>query len=363
MSVAAMTDTVRLVRRRQQRAAVWLAALAGALAVVLLLSIGIGAVGIAPGHALAILLQQIGLPPAAPFSEQEQVVLLTIRLPRAVLAVLVGAGLAACGATLQGLFHNPLADPALLGVSSGAALAAAAAIVFGGAVATHIPAALLPHFLPLAAFGGGLLATCLVYTIASRGGATDVATMLLAGVAMNAVTMAGIGLLIFLSSDRELRDLNYWMLGSLGGVTWAKLMPVLPLIAGALAVLLCFARPLNALLLGEAEAQHLGFRVERVKRGIIGLTTLATGAAVALTGVIGFVGLVVPHLVRLVIGPDNRALLPASMMLGAILLLVADLIARIVALPAEIPIGIVTSFIGTPVFLWLLLTQRHAGLR
>jgi iron complex transport system permease protein len=363
MTVAAMTDTVRLVKRRQQRAAAWLAALAGTLLVVLLLSIGVGAVSIAPDHALAILLQQAGLAPPVPFSEQEQVVLLTIRLPRAVLAILVGAALAACGATLQGVFHNPLADPALLGVSSGAALAAATTIVLGGAVATHVPSALLPHFLPLAAFGGGLLATCLVYAIASRDGSTDVATMLLAGVAMNALTMAGIGLLIFLSSDRELRDLSYWMLGSLGGVTWAKLMPVLPLILGALSGLLVFARPLNALLLGEAEAQHLGFRVERVKRGIIGLTTLATGAAVALTGVIGFVGLVVPHLVRLVIGPDNRALLPASMMLGTILLLGADVVARTVALPAEIPIGIVTSFIGTPVFLWLLLTRRHAGVR
>jgi len=361
MSVAAMTDTVRLVRRRQQRAVAVLAALAGLLLAVLLLSIGVGAVSIAPDHALAILLEQAGLAPAVPFGDQERVVLLTIRLPRTILAVLVGAALAACGATLQGLFHNPLADPALLGVSAGAALAAAATIVLGGAVAAHVPPALLPHFLPVAAFGGGLVATCLVYAIASRDGATDVATMLLAGVAVNAVTMSGIGLLIFLSSDRELRDLNYWLLGSLGGVTWGRLVPVMPLILPALAALLLFRRPLNAMMLGEAEAQHLGFSVERVKRWLIVLTTLATGASVALTGVIGFVGLVVPHLVRLAIGPDNRALLPASMMLGAILLLGADLVARMVALPAELPIGIVTSFIGTPVFLWLLLTRRHAG--
>lgn len=236
-------------------------------------------------------------------------------------------------------------------------------IVLGGAIASQVSPALVPYLLPLAAFGGGLLATCLVYAIASRGGATDVSTMLLAGVAMNAITLAGIGLLVFTSSERELRDLNYWLLGSLGGVTWAKLAPVLLFILPALLALPAFARTLNGLLLGEAEAQHLGFEIERAKRWIILLTALATGATVALTGIIGFVGLIVPHVVRLCIGADNRALLPASMLLGAALLLVADLLARTVALPAELPIGIVTSFIGTPFFLWLLLQRREGRLR
>jgi iron complex transport system permease protein len=359
--MAALADTIHLVRRRQQRIAGWLVLLAALLLAAMLLAAGIGAVGIPPDHALTILLRQIGLASPASIAEQEEVVLLAIRLPRVLLAVIAGAALATAGATLQGLFHNPLADPALLGVSAGAALAAAAMIVLGGAVAAQLPPALPPYLIPLAAFGGGLVATSLVYLIASRRGTTDVATMLLAGVAINALTMAGIGLLIFLSNDRELRDLNYWMLGSLGGATWETLGPVLPLILPALAAILLFARPLNALLLGEAEAYHLGFNVERAKRALILLTTLATGAAVALTGVIGFVGLVVPHLVRLMIGPDNRVLLPASMMLGAALLLVADLLARTVALPAELPIGIVTSFVGTPVFVWLLLKRRHAG--
>lgn len=363
MTVAAVHDSFRLARRRQQRVAGFLALLAALLLVAALLAAGIGAVGIPPSHALAIVLQQLGLGPSAAYPDQEQVVLLAIRLPRVLLAVLAGAALAACGTTLQGLFHNPLADPGLLGVSSGAALAGATAIVLGGAVATQIPPGLGAYLVPLAAFGGGLLATCLVYAIASRDGFTDAPTMLLAGVAMNAITLAGIGLLVFASSDRELRDLNYWLLGSLGGVTWAKLMPALLLILPALLLLSAFARTLNALLLGEAEAQHLGFNVERAKRCIIILTALATGATVALTGIIGFVGLIVPHLVRLCIGADNRALLPASMLLGATLLLVADLLARIVVLPAELPIGIVTSFIGTPFFLWLLLQRRQGRTR
>lgn len=173
---------------------------------------------------------------------------------------------------------------------------------------------------------------------------------------------AGIGLLVFMSTDQQLRDLNFWMLGSLGGVTWDSILPAIPFIVVPVAVLLLFARSLNGFLLGETEAMHLGFDVERAKRRIIMLVALAVGAAVALTGVIGFVGLVVPHLIRLAIGPDHRILMPASMLLGAALLLFADLAARTLAAPAELPIGVVMSCLGGPFFLWLLMRRRGRGM-
>ncbi|MFC6215535.1 FecCD family ABC transporter permease, partial [Fodinicurvata halophila] len=274
---------------------------------------------------------------------------------------LAGAGLAVSGAALQGLFRNPLADPGLIGVSSGAALAAATTIVFGGTLFAGVPPAVLPYLLPLGAFGGGLLAVLLAYRLASGHGQTDVATLLLAGVALNAIAGAGIGLLIFASDDQQLRDLNFWMLGSVAGANWSALLPALAFLVLPLLALPFMGRALNVLLLGETEAEHLGFRVERTKKAVLLLAALATGAAVALCGIIGFVGLVVPHLVRLAVGPDHRFLLPASAVLGAALLLLADLLARTLVLPAELPIGIVTSCVGGPFFLWMLLRQRARG--
>jgi len=323
-----------------------------------LLAVGYGAVAIPPGEILGILGARLGLIADTDATRAQETVLLAIRLPRAVLGLLVGAGLAVAGAALQGLFRNPLADPGLIGVSNGAALAAAVTIVLGGAGVLGLPAWLVAHLLPVSAFAGGVAATWLVYLIASREGGTDVAVMLLAGVALNAIVGAAIGLLIFLSDDQELRDLNFWLLGSLGGATWDRLAVAAPLILLPSLLLIAQGRRLNALLLGEVEAGHLGVAVERTKRAIVLLAAMAVGASVALTGVIGFVGLVVPHLIRLVIGPDHRTLLPASILLGAALLLVADVLARTLALPAELPIGILTSTVGGPFFLWLLLRQR-----
>lgn len=354
---AAMTMTLQ----RQRREAFVLWALGLGFAAAILLSVGWGAVTITPGQVVAILADRLGLDLPWTVTERDKLILLGVRLPRTCLAVLTGAALAVCGAALQGLFRNPLAAPDLIGVSMGAALAAAATIVLGGQLVAYLPLAATPFLLPLAAFGGGMLVTLLVYRIANRHGRTDVATMLLAGVAMNAITAAGIGFLVFISDDQQLRDLSFWTLGSLGGVTWAKLLPAAPFIALSIVALPLLARHLNALLLGESEALHLGFHLERTKRLVIALAALGTGAAVALTGVIGFVGLVVPHLVRLVLGPDHRILLPASVLLGASLMLIADLFARTVALPAELPIGILTSCVGGPFFLWLLLRQRPSG--
>jgi len=356
-----MAEVTRFARQRQRRrvAALWLFGLG--LGAAFLLAVGYGALAIPPARALAILAEQLRLELPWDYSRQEEAVLLAIRLPRAIAGILVGGALAAAGAALQGLFRNPLADPALIGVSNGAALAAVTAIVLGPTLATLLPPGLNQAVLPLAAFAGGLVATFVVYRIASRDGRTDVATMLLAGVAVNALAAAGIGFMVFLSDEQQLRDLNYWLLGSLGGVTWERILFAgLPMAAGALA-LPFFAPQLNALLLGESEAVHLGFHVERSKRLIIVLAALATGTAVALTGVISFVGLVVPHVVRLCVGPDHRLLMPLSVLLGASLLLVADLGARTLVLPAELPIGILTACVGGPFFLWLLIRRRNRG--
>ena len=339
-----------------RRLVIWLSGvlLVGAL----FASAGNGGVAISPGACLSILVGELGFELPLSFTAREQAVLLAIRLPRVVLGVAVGAALAACGAALQGLFRNPLADPGLIGVATGAALGAACIIVLGTTLESFLPTSLRPIWLPLAAFTGGLLTTLLVYAIASRDGHTDVPTMLLAGVALNAIAAAGLGLLVFVSTDAELRDLNYWLLGSLGGTTWGNLLPTLPLLVVPLLLLCTQMRSLNALLLGETEALHLGVNVQLSKQIIILLVALATGTAVSMTGVIGFVGLVVPHLVRLITGPDHRIVLPVAMLLGATLMLIADLAARTLVLPAELPVGILTSCVGGPFFLWLLLRYR-----
>jgi iron complex transport system permease protein len=217
--------------------------------------------------------------------------------------------------------------------------------------------------LPLVAFAGGLAATFLVYAVARFDGRTEVVTLLLTGLAVNALAGAGVGGLLFIADDQQLRGVVFWSLGSLGGATWPLVLAALPCIALAALVLPFFAPALNLMLLGEREAQHLGVPVERVRIVVIGLAALATGAAVAVAGIVGFVGLIVPHLVRLAAGPDHRVLLPAGGLLGASLLLLADLFARTVAAPAELPLGVITSLLGAPFFLCLLRRTRreHGG--
>jgi iron complex transport system permease protein len=288
---------------------------------------------------------------------RDQLILLAIRLPRIVMASMVGALLAAAGAIMQGLFRNPLADPGLVGVSAGAGLAAAATIVVGDKM---LPAVMAnaPFILPLAAFCGALATTSILYRIATRQGRTSIATMLLAGLALGALAGAGTGLLVFLADDRQLRDITFWLLGSLAGATWPKIAAIAPFLAVLLAAFAVIGRGLDLLVLGETEAFHMGIAVERLKRALIVLVAAAAGAAVAVSGVIGFVGIMVPHLLRLAIGPGHRLLLPASACCGATLLLLADTFARTIAAPAELPIGIVTAAIGAPFFLYVLLRQR-----
>ncbi len=296
-------------------------------------------------------------------SVRDRIIILDIRLPRAVLGMLVGASLAVSGAVMQGLFRNPLADPGLVGVSSGASLGAVLLIVLGSTFFGPLFAVFGFYALPVAAFSGGLVTTLLLYKIATRSGQTSVATMLLAGIALGALAGAVTGVLIFMADDKQLRDLTFWGLGSLAGANWMKILSAGPIILVSLAVVPFLARGLNALTLGEAAAFHMGIPVQRLKNIAIVSVAASTGASVAVSGGIGFVGIVVPHVLRMLIGPDHRYLLPASALLGGTLLIFADMIARTIVPPAELPIGIITAFAGAPFFLWILLRGRsHMGL-
>jgi iron complex transport system permease protein len=329
--------------------------LAAALLAAALLSLTYGAVSVPaiPGL-LAISDALLGLRWSS-LELYERAVIVELRLPRTLLAMLVGAMLAQSGAVMQGLFRNPLADPGIVGVSAGAALGAVLAIFL-------LPVASLPWALPAAAFAGGLLTTVLVYLLARDSQGTSVVLLLLAGVAVSALSGAAIALVSYLSDDERLRDISLWQMGSLsrGG---GQLIPALAVVGTAIALRFQYrARALNALLLGEAEARHLGIAVERLKLELILLVALGVGLAVAACGVIGFVGLVVPHMLRLLSGPDFRSLLPLAALAGALLLLVADSVSRVLLAPAELPVGIVTALMGAPFFVLLLLRVRRFGL-
>jgi iron complex transport system permease protein len=290
--------------------------------------------------------------------EQFSATVLDIRLPRVLLALLIGAALAQAGAAMQGIFRNPLAEPGLVGISSGAALAAVAVIVLlePAGVFAHLPAHVV---LPVAAFAGAAATTMLVVRLALVDGHTRVATLLLAGLALNAIAGAGIGFFSHVATDTALRSVTFWMFGSLGRASWPEIAVAAPLLVLPLVLIPRDAQALNALLLGEAEAGHLGVDVERLKRRLTVLVVLAAGAAVALAGIIAFVGLLVPHLVRLAFGPDHRSVLVLSALSGALLLCLADTASRLLLAPTELPIGILTALIGGPFFLALLLRRRH----
>lgn len=287
-----------------------------------------------------------------------RIVVEEIRLPRVVFAAVIGAALAVSGAAMQGLFRNPLADPGLIGISGGAACGAVSVIVLGHRLLPLLPAWIAPWLLAMAAFGGCLTATLLMLRLSLHDGHPVVATMLLAGVAINALAGALTAFIVFLADDQQMRDVTFWLLGSLGAASWPKVGVVAPVVLVGMAVLPFVARALNGLLLGEAEASHLGYDVERTKWLVILLSTVMVGVAVAFSGIIGFVGLVIPHAVRLIAGPDHRFLLPASALLGAALLIAADTLARCVVAPAELPIGILTALIGAPFFLLLLVRTK-----
>ena len=331
---------------------VWLAGL-GLLAMALVAGSAQGAYAISPAQLWNVLLDMVG---GSDNPTPEHLVFVNIRLPRLLLGVVAGAGLGLAGALMQGLFRNPLADPGLIGVSSGAALAAASFIVMGNLWFPDLPRALGSWTLVSMAFMGGLVVTFLIYALAQSQGGTRMGLMLLAGIAVNALAGAGLGYLSFLATDEQLRNLQFWLLGSLGGARWSAVVLVGAVVTLACSAGLTLARPLNAIALGEAQAVLLGVDVERTKRWAIGVCALAVGAVTATTGMIGFVGLIAPHWVRMVAGPDHRIVLPGSALLGAALVLAADAVARTAVKPAELPLGVLTAFIGVPMFLVML---RH----
>jgi len=340
--------------RRSRRRRRWLfLALVALLFGCALAAVTIGPMRIAPADIFAL-----ATGPGGEVDATVRTVVLQIRLPRVVLAALIGAALAVCGASMQGLFRNPLADPGLIGISAGAACGAVGVIVLGHRVLPVLPDWAAPYLLATAAFVGCLVATLVILQLSLHDGHPVVATMLLAGVAINALAGALTAFMIFLANDQQVRDVTFWLLGSLGAATWAKVVIVAPVVLVGLTLLPFVARALNGLLLGESEASHLGFDVRRTKSLVILLSTVMVGVSVAFTGVIGFVGLIVPHAVRLVAGPDHRFLLPASALLGAALLVGADTLARCLVAPAELPIGILTALLGAPFFLWLLLRAK-----
>ncbi len=322
------------------------------LIVSVLVAVANGAFPVSGGKLISIALEVLSLGDRGDVSASEYAVVTQIRVPRVFLGILVGANLAIGGAVMQGMFRNPLADPGLIGVSGGAAVAAIAVTVMGA------PAVLGVYALPSAAFLGAIVATSLVYVIGTRGGTTVVATMLLAGIAINALAQSVTGVFVFLSDELQLRSFLFWTLGSLGGAGWPTLVPLIPVLLLPLVTLPLFARGLNAILLGERDARYLGVNTQRLKLLAICLTALGVGIATALSGIIGFVGIVIPHVVRLAFGPDHRLLLPASVLAGAAFMVLADLAARLVVQPAELPIGVVTAAIGAPFFLWLILHRR-----
>ncbi|MFI0546258.1 MAG: FecCD family ABC transporter permease [Brachymonas sp.] len=288
-------------------------------------------------------------------------VLWELRLPRIAFALLIGAALGLCGALTQGLFRNPLADPGLLGVSSGAACAAALSIVFLGSVQQLLPASARFWLLPAAAFAGALSVCFLLDRVARWLTAESIAGLLLTGIALNALTAAVIGLCTYLASDEQLRNLSFWTLGSLAAASWTLAAVLLVLLALAFWQMRRLLTAMNALALGEEAAQHVGIPVKKLRTHVIILVALISGFAVAWCGMIGFIGLVAPHMVRMLVGPDQRQLAPLSMLMGALLLLLADTLARTAAIPAEIPVGIFTALLGAPFFMVLLLRMRKGS--
>ena len=320
------------------------------LPVVALLSLTVGTVSISWVEALRAVV-------GSSSTTQIDTILFDIRLPRILLAIFVGAVLATTGAVMQGLFRNPLADPSLIGVSSGASVGASLMIVTAGGFIQG-GALVGLSLVSIGAFVGGFTATLLVYRLATSGMGTSVTTMLLAGIAIGALAGALNSLLSYFSDNDMLRQISLWQMGNLSGASWLKVS-----IMGVVTILLMGlfprdSRALNALLLGESEARHLGINVQWVKRRLIVLTALGVGVSVAVAGLVGFVGLIMPHIIRLMIGPDHRWLIPASGLAGAVLLVIADSLARVVVIPAELPTGVLTAILGAPFFVVLLLQQR-----
>lgn len=351
---AGKEDPASAPRPRRGRSTVLTVSLLAVLLLLSLLSAGIGAYEIPLGDVLASVQHRIGLGGHA-LDRTAESVLWNIRLPRVVLAVLVGASLGCAGALMQGVFGNPLAEPGVIGISAGAAVGAVGAIALGLTFLGN-------WTVTVCAFVAGLATVFLVYAMSRSGGRTEVVTLILTGIAVNAFAGALIGLFIFFADNAQITQITFWQLGSLAQATWPKVLAVLPCALLGLAVAPFHSRRLDLLALGERPARHLGVDVERLRIVLILVVALLTAAAVAVAGIITFVGLLVPHLLRMANGPGHRFLVPGSALGGAVALAAGDLAARTVAAPAELPLGVLTALLGSPFFFWLLRrTRRRQG--
>lgn len=341
-------------RGKTRRYAVILSALSLCLLVVIFAAVMIGPVFIHPVDVLKMAAHGLSGFPSPTWTDSQYTIVADIRVPRVVLSVLVGIGLAMAGAAMQGLFRNPMAEPYILGMSSGAAAGAALAIVLGiGRVFGFLS-------VPALAFVGAALAIFVVYNIARTDGRTPTETLLLAGIAVGFFLYAVVSFLKIIASHEDLREVILWLMGSFALATWTDVgISLIPFLVG-IGLICFFARELNALQFGEEQALHLGMEVETVKRILLVGVALVTAVSVSVSGIIGFVGLVIPHMVRLMVGPDHRILLPASGLAGGVFLVLADTLARTLMRPAEIPIGIITAAIGAPYFIYLLRRRKKA---
>jgi len=330
--------------------------LAALLPCAMALGLASGAVSLSLSNVVRGLMDTLG----GETANQNALIVGQIRLPRVLLAAVMGATLAICGAAMQGLFRNPLADPSLIGVTAGASLGAALVIVTGGGMLQGYTGLTL---MSAGAFAGGVIAVIFVYRLATSPNGTSVATMLLAGIAITALSGAIGSLLEFFADNDMLRRISLWKMGGLDGANYPRLLLAAVVSAVVLVALPRYARALNALLLGESEARHLGIQVDRIKVALITWVAIGVGTSVALVGTIAFVGLVVPHMVRMLAGPDHRYLMPASALAGALLLVVADALARVLVAPTELPVGVITSIVGVPFFISLLRTRHQYGMQ
>jgi iron complex transport system permease protein len=332
-----------------------LGGLSVALLVALVVAAGHGQLDIPASEVLGSVLHKLGVDVGpVPSHPQGENTLWQVRFPRVVMAALAGACLATAGALMQGVFGNPLAEPGVVGVSAGAAVLAATAIVFSWTFAGTWTVA-------LCAFVGGLVTTTLVYVMSRDGGRTEVVTLVLTGIAVNAVASAGLAFLMFLGDTQAREEIVFWQLGSLNGSRWEYVGVVAPMAAVGLVAAFLLAPRLDLLALGDRAARHVGVDVERLRMRVIVVVALLTAAAVAFCGIISFIGLVVPHLIRLLAGPGHRLLVPASALGGAVLLVLADLWARTLVAYADLPIGMLTALVGGPFFFWLIRRARRTS--
>ena len=338
-----------------------LVGLALGLLILCIIALSNGEIAVSPAQAIGITFNEIGVDLGIEYESRQQTIVRVIRLPRIIMGVLIGASLASSSALIQGLFRNPLADPGLIGISSGGAFATVLMIAMSSALFTSEAEQIRFFSVPIAAAIGTGLTTLLMYRLATFGGRTSVPTMLLIGIAFNALANAGVGMIVASVNSDDLRNIEFWSLGSMARANWEAVGTVLPFVLLSILPAPLLARPLNALLLGDNEADHLGINVERIKVYVVVLASLGIGAGVGFVGIISFVGLAAPHALRLLIGADHRYILPGSALMGALMVIGADLVARLVVAPIELPLGVITALLGAPFFLALLLQDRRQG--